>query len=436
MNRNKLIFLGIILLTILPLVNSCQKDSDIEDIQKEEEEETQNGTFEIISESNPRITTHHLTSGSSGFQIGITSNAGGVINEVIIPGLGDIMDKEADLYGRAGQVAIRDASHGGRYNPTQAGFNETLGSKCEITQSSDYKTLVVEPRPLALWHGDGQYDFTRWENVGADPYKTDGGNTDEDGLDEEDLPGKQLDEVRSEFDYYGTYEDLSGKNGIDIAIIRHYYQISFIRPPGHCINQHRAGTKLWNANAAQPDISRNAPDGVHQGSDKDMNRMTSVWSLRHDRDKWTPTYTYYRKTNGQWETLIMDDVGKTDDEFPNGDHTLFINAESNIETEGRALAIYRPKTDINRNMIIGLNETDGSISYKDNRAVKDVIQYSPKRIASMSKYGFVNIIRGMINRTRLDSNTYEAFRNEVYILYGTPQEIMDAIALLDVSLGI
>ncbi|WP_139959685.1 alpha-amylase family protein [Flavicella sediminum] len=405
-------------------------------MEEEEVPEEPLTEFAIISESNPRITTHHLTSGSSGFQLGITSNAGGVINEIIIPGIGDIMTEEADLYGRAGQVAIRDSSHGGRYNPTQAGFNETLGSKCAITQTPN--KLVVEPRPMALWHGDGQYDFTRWENIGADPYKTDGGNTDEDGLDEEDLPGKQLDEVRSEFDYYGTYEDISGKNGIDIAIIRHYYQISFIRPPGHCINQHRAGTKLWNPQPVQSDISVKNPAGVHPGSDKDLNRMTSVWSLRHDRAKWTPKYTYYRKTNGAWATLIMDNVGKIDGEedFPSGDNTIFINADSNIETQGKALAIYRPKTDINTNTIIGVNETNGSIVYKDKRTTTQKIQYSPKRIQTMSKYGFVDLLRGMINRTQLDGNTYEAFRNEVYILYGTPKEIMDAIAILDVSLGV
>ena len=129
-------------------------------------------------------------------------------------------------------------------------------------------------------------------------------------------------------------------------------------------------------------------------------------------------------------------IGKTNVDFPDGDQTLFINAESNIETTGRALAIYRPKTDINTNMIIGINDTDGSITYKDNRDIINNIQYSPKRIPTMSKYGFVNILKGMINRTQLDSETYEAFRNEVYILYGTPKEIIDAIKLLDTSLGI
>ncbi|WP_248723629.1 hypothetical protein [Seonamhaeicola sp. ML3] len=435
------------LFLVSQLFLNCQKSGDIEEApevempeEKEEEveepkEETPEApeAFDIISESNPRVTTHHLQSGPSGFQIGITSNGGGVINEVVIPGLGDIMGPESDRYGRAGQVAIRDASHGGRYNPTQAGFFETLGSPCAITQTEDGKKLIVEPRPMALWHGDGQYDFTRWENIGEDPYRNDGGNSDEDGLDEEGLEGKQLDEVKSEFDYYGTYEDISGQYGISIGIVKHYYQISFIRPPGHCINQHRAGTKLWNPDAVQSDISIKAPSGVHPGSDKDMNVMTGVWSLRHDRSVWTTKYLYYRKTNGQWAITDKESVGSG---FPDADNTVFILSDSNTETEGKALGLYQPKTDVNKNVIIGVNETDNSIAYKDFRGNLIKLNYDLKRIPTMSKYGFSNRIRGMINRTQLDDNVYEAYRNEVYIIYGTPKEIKDAIALLDVGLNI
>jgi hypothetical protein len=424
MHTYRLIFLSILFFTILPSTLVSQENQGS---QKSTE------TYDIISKSNPRITTHHLTSGTSGFQIGITSNAGGIINEVVLPGLGDIMGFASDMYGRAGQVAIRDRAHGGRYNPTQAGFNETLGSKCTITQSSDKKTLIVEPRPLALWHGDGKYDFTRWENIGDDPYKKDAGKTDEDGLYEEYLLGKQLDEVKSEFDYYGTYEDLSGKHGITTAIIRHYYQISFIRPPGHCINQHRVGTKLWKPNNLQADISVDAPEGLHEGTDKDMSNMLGVWSLRHDRNKWIPKHVYYRKNNGKWKSKLADGI---EDWFPSCDNTVFISADSDNPSEGKALGLYRPKTEINREVIIGINETNGSIVYTDKRDSDNSITYNLKRVPKMSKYGFMNTNNGMINRTRLDANIYEAYRNEVYILYGTPKEIMDAIAILDVGLGI
>ena len=187
--------------------------------------------FQIIAPSDPRVTTHRLRSGD--LVIGLTDNGGGVINEVNIPGLGDIMDKATDMYGRAGQVAIRDDSHGGRYNPTQAGFWETLGTQCQITHTED--KLVVEPRGMALWHGDRKYDFAEWENIGPDPYPEDNGHGDLDGLDERDLPGKQATEVYSEFDYYGIYENVMGQHGITTPAVYHYFEIRFIRPPGPCL---------------------------------------------------------------------------------------------------------------------------------------------------------------------------------------------------------
>lgn len=114
--------------------------------------------FEIIALSDPTITTHELTSGD--FTLGVTDYGGGSINKMVIPGVGDISTREADRYGRMGQMAFRDSLHGGRYNPTQAGFYEYLGTQCEITTNPG--KLTLEPRGIALWHGDGQYDFTEW----------------------------------------------------------------------------------------------------------------------------------------------------------------------------------------------------------------------------------------------------------------------------------
>ena len=382
--------------------------------------------FRIIAPSNPRITTHQLKSGD--LTIGLTDNGGGVINQVIIPELGDIMDKATDMYGRAGQVAIRDASHGGRYNPTQAGFYETLGTQCQITKLD--RSLVVEPRGMALWHGDGQYDFTQWENIGRDPYGNDGGRGDEDGLDEAELPGKQETEFYSEFDYYGLYEDYMGRHGIVTPAIRHYFEIRFVRPPGHTLKQFRRGTRLLDESAIKEDISRNAPKGVHTGTDKDLNGMRAVWSLRHDIGKWRYKYAYYKKSDGSWGVeSSTDGIQKTISE--NGDATAFIIADSNKPVKGLALGLYRPETDINLNTIVGINEKSGKIVYKDNRTETISILINQKRTPVMSKYGFDGNFSGMINRTRLQPGVYEAFRSEFYILSGTPQEIMEAIRILD-----
>lgn len=385
--------------------------------------------FRIIAPSDPGVTTHQLTSGN--LTIGLTDSGGGIINQVILPGLGDIMDKATDMYGRSGQVAIRDESHGGKYNPTQAGFNETLGTQCKIIETGD--SLTVVPRGMALWHGDGKYDFTQWENIGEDPYRMDHGNSDMDGLEETTLPGKQATEVYSEFDYFGTYENCMGKHGITTPAIRHYFEIRFIRPPGHCLKQFRDGTRLWNSKAVRKDISRNAPIGVYAGTDKDMNGLIAVWSLRHDISKWSYRFVYFRKRDGMWEVeKATDSIGKTVATL--GDATVFIVADSEDSAKGIALGLYRPQSDINVNTIVGINEKTGKIIYKDNRTDKVAILVNPKRTPTMSKYGFLGRFSGMLNRTRLQPDVYEAFRSEFYIFSGTPQEIMDAVRLLDASL--
>ncbi len=132
--------------------------------------------FKIIAHSDNRITTHKLTSGPSGFEIGITANGGGVINYVNFPGIGDIMKLASDRYGRAGQLAFRDTSHGGSYNPTQAGYNEDIGTKCKVIKEGN--KLIVPQRGMALWFGDKRNDFTQWENIASDSYDNDGGNSD------------------------------------------------------------------------------------------------------------------------------------------------------------------------------------------------------------------------------------------------------------------
>lgn len=360
--------------------------------------------------------------------IGLTAHGGGVINQVILPGLGDIMDEATDMYGRAGQVAIRDASHGGKYNPTQAGFNETLGTQCEITQTDG--KLVVEPRGMALWHGDRKYDFTQWENIGRDPYGNDRGHGDEDGLDEANLAGKQETEVYSEFDYYGTYEDVMAKHGLATSAIRHYFELRFIRPPGHALNQFRAGTRLWDVTAVKSDISRTAPKGVHAGTDKDMNGLIAVWSLRHDKKKWLFKHVHFRKNDGTW--AVVKATGPVTSRLRNAsDATALIIADSSDPAKGVALGLYRPKSDINTYTIVGMNEKTGQVVYRDNRTDTLNLLLITSRTPTMSKYGFFGEFSGMINRTRLPEDVYEAFRSEFYILSGTPQEIMEAIKILD-----
>jgi hypothetical protein len=383
--------------------------------------------FKIIAPSDPSITTHQLVSGK--LTLGITENGGGVINQLILPGLGDIMGEKADMYGRSGQSSIRSMGHRGKYNPTQAGFNERLGTVSPITQTKD--ELIVHPRGCALWKADGQYDFTQWENIGSDSYRDDNGNSDLDDLDESNLTGKQATEVHSEFDYFGVYQNYIGKHGIKTAAIRHYLEYRFIREPGHCINQFREGTPVWVEAERVKDISVKFPEGEFKGTDKDMNNMNAAWSVRNDLALWNPGFRYIQTNNGKWQieprTKVFRGDGRTYKQ-------VFIVADSDNENEGSALGFYKPNSKINQFPIIGVKEADGSVIYKDNRTTQFYINESPTRTSDMSWMGFKDDSRGMINRDRLPEGIYETYHAEYFIFYGTPKEIMTAIDELDKEL--
>ena len=379
---------------------------------------------QVIAPSDPRITTHTLSSGN--VSIGISSAGGGYLNMIHLPGKGDIMDQATDMYGRGGQSAMRDQLRSGKYNPTMAGFNETLGTPSLIIQNED--SLVISARQCALWHGDGKYDYIRWENIGADPYNNDQGNSDIDGIDEEDLEGKQLAEVGSEFDYYGIYENYMGRDSISIPCFRHYYEYRFIREPGHCMSQFGPGTEVFNENMFYGDLSASFPEGSHPAGNDDISGLIKVWSLRNDVTKWNPAYRHLLSSTGEWivEPREGDLAGAGIHGSGSAFQPLVIIADSAAADSGLALGLYRPESRINTHVIAGVRESDGEISYEDDRTLVARILEQPLRAKSMSKYGFYMQARGMLNRKRTDPGIYEMVRSEFYILVGTPAEIVES----------
>jgi hypothetical protein len=377
-----------------------------------------------IALSDARLTTHTLSSGN--VTLGISAAGGGYINMVNLPGKGDIMDIASDMYGRGGQSAMRDQLRSGRYNPTQAGFNEPLGTPSEILAYPD--SLIIKARPCALWHGDGQYDYIRWENIGADPYQGDGGNSDVDGIEEESLEGKQLTEVTSEFDYYGIYENFKGKNGVAIPCFRHYYEYRFIRPPGHCLSQFGQGTPAYNPDKLIGDLSTSEPAGTHAATAEDISYLIKVWSLRNDISKWDPPYRHLINSEGAW--VLQERDGDMPDGKVSGDDALYqplvIIGESADPDSGLALGLYRPESDINTYVAAGIHEANGRVAYQDDRRMEVRILEQPRRIGTMAKYGFYLKANGLLNRNRTDSGIYEMVRSEFYLLVGTPMEIFEA----------
>ncbi len=326
----------------------------------------------IVSYSDNRETTHHLTSGNTGFQIGISANAGGIINEIKIPFADknsndwDIMDIQTDQYGRSGQSSIRDDAHRGRYNPTQAGFNEFLGTKCLIVDENNTslnkgittnKKMIVGPYQLALWKADGDYDFTQYEgpvtnlpkkgnNLYDDSYspvdKTnpdhstsnpndtvlipgDSSNSDEDNL-VEDSTITHADEIGSPFNYVGTYENYEGltvdNQKIKTAVIRHYYEYRYDMKPNHSLEQFvngfirkdagkkddpsYAGQRILDPSKFTKVTLPNNPsllkDSPYKTTYQDLSYLSCAWSIRMDIARWAPKWRHVLLEDGTWFT--------------------------------------------------------------------------------------------------------------------------------------
>ncbi len=420
--------LAIIALTIIPCVSAQESIQHELPIVTHRSNETNaelseaQTPFIVAKPSDAGVTTHEITSGN--VTLGITDKGGGMINKFTLPGYGDISDDVADLYGRGGQVAVRDAVHKGWYNPTQAGHVDGAGTQCNITATTG--KLVVDKRPCSLWRGDGKYDFIEWEDLTTDNYNNDGGtsghNSDVDGIDETNLVGKQATEITSEFDFYCEYQDYMDSSGVDIPCFRYYYEFEFARYPGHCLEQFNESTPCWWEAMRADDISVKAPSGTHQGTYQDMNRFIHGAFLRNDNDIWAGNYRHLKLASGAWYTEARNEAASVSKEFlihPDLAEAfpLLIISNSTDINSGPAIGVFQPWSEIN------VQQTVGG-TYTDDRRMPDkmVIADYPNR-AGQNKFGFRGRTWGLLNRNRTPNNDPEMWRGEMYILVGTPAEI-------------
>ena len=411
----------------------------------------QSDWFSVIETSNGSVTTHELKSGD--FQIGISDKGGGYINQLIIPGRGDVMGFHSDRFGRGGQSSIRGRMHGNRYNPTQAGFSDGAGTVCRVNTSLDGSALVVAPRPCCLFRGDNQIDFTEWENLANDNYTESGDLKDVDTIEESMLEGKQATEVTSEFDYYCTYEnklgaigsEFSGSAVISTPAIRHYFEYCYIRTPGHCILQHKEGPLFDPVAGEITDISVSHPSGVHAATPDELGVITLSMSIRIDRDLWTQAYLGLVNGSTIEDLTFLERPDNSDEQrqfhrndalgarapaynVPNQqgiDVPLFILADSSDPDVDGALGLYYPNTYINKFNAIGVDRASGEVVYEDDRRTHGELRDQASRTADMSWNGFRVHTLGLLNPLRMPSEQYEALRGEFYILYGSPREILE-----------
>lgn len=382
----------------------------------------------IVLESDPAYVSHKLQ--VKNVTIGLSDKGGGYLNYCSIDNGSNIVSSD---YGKGWQSDIRDELHSRRYNPTQAGFRDLAGTPVKISKQKGKLSIQRFNMPL---YGDGVFDFTENEDLAPDnPKYADNGRTDADGYSEKGWT--QDDELRSEFDFQGFYEDVSHLSEGKIPIIRFYQEYIYARKPkaifqfgDNAIKTN--GTTVLNEKEKVRDIS-SVLSGRQSPSNTDLSKIifTSYGARLLKRSGYT---TAMRFVNGEWQYESFQKTGKRKRFKLNSfrqarndlDYNFLILSKGKNPEKSQAIALYSPESEINKYQIIGRDNKANKISYKEDRRMKQYIYYAHK-IKKQISMRFRYQLSGILSPLKTKPGIVEVLRNESYILFGTPNQILKTI---------
>lgn len=412
-----------------------------------------NNTLAIIAVSGKADTTTHTLS-SGNVTLGIGSFGGGYINQLVLPGVGDIVGTTSSRFGRGGQSALRDRLHRAVYNPTQAGFSDVAGTSVRVRASS--QSLVLPPRRLALYNGDGNYDFVESTDLAPDGYSP--AHTDQDNYND---TGSQIDEVTSEFDFYGSYQNCRDGGRITIACFKHYYEYRFVRAKqeANTLVQFISGVMKADGSSVldRTLLARSVTDrygpAIANTDAYDLGTLISRWTLRFDNAVWNPGFLFYLKRDHTLTRAVARQGARSEADLLNkigrpleaGYEKALILSTSSSPTQGLAIALYKPGTTANAEPIVTKTFDGRTLQLESRRTSDDMFDNNAtlsnvELTRNMSKVGFTDLFSGLLNpsklnnaATTLQNRKYELLRSEVYLLVGTAAQIRDAITQLIAS---
>lgn len=393
----------------------------------------------IVRKSDPAVVTHRLKIGD--ITVGFSDKGGGYLNYL---DTGDGKNIVSAKYGRGWQGSLRDQLHSGRYNPTQAGFTDYAGVPVKLVLTDKKLTIPSFNLPL---YGDPVFDFTQHEDLVPDfrGYK-DKGKTDTDGLDESEW--SQDDELRSEFDFEGFYENATALGGGKIPILRFYSRYTYARSPRAILQfgkkaKKKDGKPVINEKARIADVSRTMP-GRQAPTDVDLSKIIfTAYGIRLLTSSGYTTPMWHE--GGKWRSLTLKDIRGRGKEKTfelaasktrkfRGNKILnsqfLLLAKGSDPNKSRAIALYCPASgQTNSKQILGLDRKTGRVIYREDRRERSVIMFShviPTQVGIRSRF----FISGMLAPDHGNPKAVEALQHDTYVLFGTPAEILRATQIL------
>lgn len=419
-------------------------------------EKASNLQIPIVEKSDPKVSTHWLKIGKITF--GFSDKGGGYLNYC---DLGDGKNICSPYYGRGWQHAIRDFYHSHRYNPTQAGFRDFEGARVTVQSSQDKVTIPKYNLPL---FSDPTFDFVEHEELidESPKYVQRGKNTDNDGIKEDNATGD--DEIRSEWDFSGIFENASTMTPNKIPALRHRFYYAYVRQPASVL-QFGAKAKLDDGQpvlkkkyqlqdispllrgkqtATENDLSYGqftfgirmltkvrdfgVPWWVEKGK---LVRATQKYGAdspawRRGKYKGGRWVVYKDRLPGQKNTsgqVVRERLGGKQVEMG-----LMMLSDGTDENKSIAIGLYVPlKSPINRAPFVGIDRKSLKIKYKENRNMQYFFQ-GGQRVPV--QYNLVERVwfTGMLAPT---SKVFEAYYHDSFLLFGTPREIFTAVRHLE-----
>jgi len=408
----------------------------------------------IAKKSDPKVVTHKIQSGP--VTIGFSDQGGGYLNFCDV---GDGRNIVSPNYGRGWQGSIRDGLHSGRYNPTQAGFTDQCGSPAHCRVENN--RFIIDKYNMALY-GDPVFDFTEHEDLAPDyrGYK-DNNNCDTDGIDESGLT--QDDELRSDFDFAGVYEDVSPLTGNGIPAFRHRFYYAYAREPKAML-QFGKQARLLNDKPVLvednriTDVSPVALPGDQTPTDTDLSLITfSAYGLRFLKTPELDIAAAMWPENGKWSVQERKETGGTSirllgNQYPDlktttgrdphadygkqgaADIPLILFANGTDPGSSRGVGLFVPNTPQNVKQTVGLDRKTGKLLYSEDRRLQSWFTFGWARGPQIIVVAR-STLTGTLAPGRAMPDAIEALYQEVYLLYGSPSEILNAAQHIEQSEG-
>ena len=420
-----------------------------------------------LSEYEPLIYYHparasHWFEGPNNLRVGLSDMSGAAFNEMYWNTDTNII---ASQNGRQAQYAFRSFHHNGRWNPTQAGYDEFYGMptpvRTSISSLGDGPRYEWGPTPMSNWHGDGHFDFVENEDLTlGSPYNHIFGwrdrpsYTDDDFIDESDR--SQADEVISDFDQGGFVEDVSSSTDQDVLAIRFNLYQNFPRLTHNTLQFNEEAIifdtrrspeteePLIDENRTSADLSSVLP-GAQATTATDMTEVPYRWSDRLDVLAANFRYLWNWESNSQQWTVT--DLVNEEGTIPASNDSFFsIIANSPNPTDAetaQAIALYYPSwSELNQYPIQGIDRQTGEIVYQEDRL--DQVVASAIQTVRGGWIGPNDEISGEFTRRQLGLNyggilspdhtpidVYERLRQEFFWIFGTPTALVASIPDLE-----